>query len=167
VRPDKVGRSYGREASSSPIPKCSCSTHVADQRITTTTDEIARAAEPQARRASSAKPQVIPEGAGPVKSVGRPFFRSLDRPGSAPMRRRGQGSGGARPRSGRQGLEAVTFRDTLFGCRGVRLGSPRGVAGGGGRGSHQGRCLPVGAGRVAARSSLRRVIGREVADRAA
>ena len=63
-------------------------------------------------------PQVIPEGAGPVKSVGRPFFLPSTRPVGAPMRRRGQGSGGARPRSGRRALRPSPFGACCVGCRG-------------------------------------------------
>jgi hypothetical protein len=65
-----------------------------------------------------ANPQVIPEGAGPVKSVGRSFFLSPTRCVSAPMRRRGPGSGGARPRSGRRALTASPFGASCSGCRG-------------------------------------------------
>ena len=65
-----------------------------------------------------ASPQVIPEGAGPVKSVGRLIFLSSTRCGGAPMRRRSPGSGGARPRSGRRALTASPFGASCSGCRG-------------------------------------------------
>jgi len=45
----------------------------------------------------------------------------------------------------------------LCGCRRAGRGSPGECVACGGRGSHQGRCVPVGAGVGAARSSLRRV----------
>ena len=67
---------------------------------------------------STASVQVIPEGAGPVKSVGRPVFLSSTRCAGAPMRRRGPGSGGARPRSGRRALTPSPFGACCSGCRG-------------------------------------------------
>ena len=84
------------------------------------------------------------------------------RPVGAPTRRRGQGSGGARPRSGRGALTPSPFGACCAVVEGLVVGLFRGCVACGGRGSHQGRCVPVGAGVVAARSSLRRVIGRQV-----
>ena len=54
------------------------------------------------------------------------------------MRGRGQGSGVARPRSGRRALTAIPFGASC-GVVAGRCSSCRGVVGSGGRGSHQGR----------------------------
>jgi len=62
-------------------------------------------------------------GPGRSSLKGRGRSRVMTGPSSCPRpdswarrnRRRGQGSGGARPRSGRQGLDAVVVRRTLFG----------------------------------------------------
>ena len=114
---------------------------------------------------SSRIPQVIPEGAGPVKSCGRPF--SCPRPGSWTRRARGrgQGSGGARPWERPEGLDAGPVRRTMFVCVGVWVSGcwpcpgSRGLDGF----SHH-RPLPVVGSRLAAaRSSLRGRRGEQAA----
>lgn len=65
------------------------------------------------------KPQVIPEAAGPVKSVGRPV--SCPRPGrvGAPMRRHGQGLGRSPTAQRPEALEDVAVRRIMFAMSGT------------------------------------------------
>ena len=68
-----------------------------------------------------------------------PVFRLVrDVLAGAPIRGRGQGSGVARPRSGRRALTAIPFGASC-GVVAGRCPSCRGVVGSGGCGSHQGR----------------------------
>jgi len=69
------------------------------------------------------------------------LFLALDPVCGAPIMRRGQGSGGARPRSGRRALTPSPFGARCSGVDGSKSGSLGGWVGG--RGSHQG---PVRAG---------------------
>ena len=66
------------------------------------------------------------------------FLLVRDLVAGAPMRGRGQGSGVARPRSGRRALTAIPFGASC-GVVAGRCSSCRGVLGSDGRGSHQGR----------------------------
>jgi hypothetical protein len=73
------------------------------------------------------------------------------------MRRRGQGSGVARPRSGRKGFEAGAVRRTLWGAgRGVMGVGGLLVSDGGGVALIRAGCPRRGAGGSGCRSSLRR-----------
>jgi hypothetical protein len=59
-------------------------------------------------------PQVIPEGAGPVKRCGwPPVLPPGQLPSRVEMGGRGQGSGEARPRSGRRAFDADPARRML------------------------------------------------------
>ena len=63
--------------------------------------------------------QVIPEGAGPVKSVGRLFFLSPTRSVSAPMRRAGSRLGRSPTAERPEGLDGVAVRRIMFGLSGT------------------------------------------------
>ena len=112
------------------------------------------------------EPQVIPEGAGPVKRIWLAFFFPRRRCCARRGRGRGRGSGGARARSGRRALTRSRSAHA-WSCRGRGFDSPVRVTRSWWAWSHRSPGVPVvGASAVAARSSLG-VAGARVARRAA
>src|SRR5664280_704036 len=118
------------------------------QRPLTTTSRVVRDEEAAGSNpvTPTVFPQVIPEGGGPCQGLGDHRFGLSSTAAHTSTWATGQGSGGARPRSGRRALSRRLGRRTIWAAKTVQVGGSSQVRSGLVWCSRQGRGSRLGAG---------------------